>query len=72
MLDSGKKFRAFRDKKIKYSNHTPPFKLNGRSLIYVLFLFSYGGVFDCLFLFCLSSSRVLCTPCCQFLWIVDS
>ena len=53
MLYSGKKFRAFRDKKKKYSNshvvqkknyernknHTPlpppspPFKLNGRSLI---------------------------------------
>ena len=45
MLNSGKKIRALRDKKNKYSNsrvvgkqketknHTPPFKLNGRSLI---------------------------------------
>ena len=46
MLNSGKKFRAWRDKKNKYSNscvvgkkflnetknHNPPFKLNGRSL----------------------------------------
>ena len=46
MLNSGKKFRALRDKKNKYSNscvarkknsnetknHNPPFKLNGRSL----------------------------------------
>ena len=47
MLDSGKKFRALRDKKINIltlvlsekkflnetKNHNPPFKLNGRSLI---------------------------------------
>jgi hypothetical protein len=47
MLNSGKKIRALRDKKNKYSNscvvrkkilnetknHNPPFKLNGRSLI---------------------------------------
>jgi hypothetical protein len=47
MLNSGRKFRALRDKKNKYSNscvvqkkkflneaknHNPPFKLNGRSL----------------------------------------
>ena len=46
MLNTGKKFRALRDKKNKYSNsrvvrkkilndtknHNPPFKLNGRSL----------------------------------------
>ena len=46
MWNSGKKFRAFRDKKNKYSNsrvvrkkilnetknHNPPSKLNGRSL----------------------------------------
>ena len=46
MLNSGKKFRAWRDKKNKYSNscvvgkkflnetknNNPPFKLNGRSL----------------------------------------
>ena len=46
MLNSGKKIRAFRDKKINIlplvlskekilnetKNHNPPFKLNGRSL----------------------------------------
>ena len=49
MLNSGKKFPALRDKKIKYSNscvvrkknferkknHNPPCKLNGRSLIII-------------------------------------
>jgi hypothetical protein len=49
MLNSGKKFRSSRDKKNKYSNsfvvrkkcsernknHSPPFKLNGRSLMRV-------------------------------------
>ena len=53
MLNSGKKFRAFRDKKNKYSNscvvrkffsernknhNPPPFKLNGRSLKEVHFI----------------------------------
>jgi hypothetical protein len=49
MLNSGKKFRALRGKKNKYStsrvvgkkilnetkNHNPPFKLNGRSLTHI-------------------------------------
>ena len=62
MLNSGKKFRALRDKKNKYSNsrvirkinsernknHSPPCKLNGRSLMcylipaYCCVIDSYG------------------------------
>ena len=46
MLNSGKKIRALRDKKNKYSNSSvvqktitlpPPFKLNGRSLRYIYY-----------------------------------
>ena len=53
MLNSGKKFRALRDNKINIltlvlsekkilnetKNHNPPFKLNGRSLMYIQNIF---------------------------------
>ncbi len=35
-------------------------------------LISVYSFLCCVFLFCLSSSCVLCTQCCQFLWIVHS
>jgi hypothetical protein len=31
----------------------------------------YVASFSGMFLFCLSSSYVLCTQCCQFLWIIN-
>ena len=57
MLNSGKKIRVLRDKKIKYSNscvvrknflnetknHNPLFKLNGRSLmIHILYMITWS------------------------------
>jgi len=41
--------------------------LLGFSGVCVAHLFSF---LCCVFLLCLSSSYVLCTQCCQFLWIV--
>ena len=55
MLYSGKKIRALRDKRNKYSNSRvvrkkahnppPPRKLNGRSLMYLIFVTHYIKIY---------------------------
>ena len=49
--------------------------LEGSCLIYVIYVYLHivvSNTYCVVVLFCLSSSCVLCTQCCQFFWIVHS